>query len=56
VAGRNRTPFSGWLGGHRLRTGRYRAVFVAVDAAGNRSRPRRVSFTIVPRGTGRSSR
>jgi acid phosphatase type 7 len=47
VAGRNRRRFRGKLGGRRLRPGAYRAGLVAVDYAGNRSRPRRVSFTVV---------
>jgi hypothetical protein len=49
VAGRNKRRFSGWLGTRRLHTGSYRARFVAIDAAGNRSRSKAVSFTIVAR-------
>jgi acid phosphatase type 7 len=49
AAGRNKKRFSGWLGERRLHTGKYRARFVAVDAAGNRSRSKAVSFTIVAR-------
>jgi calcineurin-like phosphoesterase family protein len=50
AAGRNKRRFSGWVGERRLHTGTYRARFVAVDAAGNRSRSKAVSFTIVARG------
>jgi hypothetical protein len=56
AAGRNKKRFSGWLGKRRLHTGTYRARFVAVDAAGNRSRSKAVNFTIVARGHGRGSR
>ena len=48
-AGLNRVRFSGRLGRRALRIGRYRAVLVAVDAAGNRSRPARVRFRVVRR-------
>jgi hypothetical protein len=37
------------VGGKRLRPGRYRAIAVAKDPAGNSSQPKRLSFTIVPR-------
>ena len=37
------------VGGKRLRPGRYRARAVATDPAGNRSQPKRLSFTVVPR-------
>jgi hypothetical protein len=49
VAGRNTRRFSGRLGRRRLHTGRFRARFVATDAAGNRSRSKTVRFTIVAR-------
>jgi acid phosphatase type 7 len=49
AAGLNKKRFSGWLGERRLHTGSYRARFVAIDAAGNRSRSKAVSFTIVAR-------
>jgi calcineurin-like phosphoesterase family protein len=49
AAGRNKRRFSGWLGRRRLHTGTYRARFVAIDAAGNRSRAKTVRFTIVAR-------
>jgi len=42
-----RMRFSGAFGRKRLRPGRYRAVLVATDAAGNRSAPRRLRFTIL---------
>jgi hypothetical protein len=48
-AGRNSTPFSGRLKRRALRSGRHRARLLAVDAAGNRSQERRVSFRIVAR-------
>ena len=56
VAGRNKRRFSGWVGLRRLHTGAYRARFVAVDAAGNRSRSKVVSFTIIARRTRPGSR
>jgi len=48
-AGSKRVPFSGRLRRRALHLGRHRAVLVAVDAAGNRSRPRRVGFKVVRR-------
>jgi hypothetical protein len=47
AAGRKRVPFSGRLRRKALAPGRYRAVLVAVDAAKNRSKPRRLSFRVV---------
>jgi len=46
-AGRNRIVFSGRFRGHALRRGRYAAVLTATDAAGNRSRPRSILFTVL---------
>jgi hypothetical protein len=46
-AGANRFKFTGRLGGRKLKPGRYRLVEVAVDAAGNKSAPKRVRFRIV---------
>ena len=46
-AGTNRFRFTGRIGGRRLRTGRYRLVAVATDAAGNKSAAKRVRFRIV---------
>jgi len=47
-AGANRIRFSGRVAKRRaLRPGRYRATVRAIDAAGNRSLPRRVAFRIV---------
>jgi hypothetical protein len=46
-AGRKTTAFSGRIGKKALPPGRYRATFRAVDAAGNRSAPRRITFRIV---------
>jgi choice-of-anchor C domain-containing protein len=46
--GLNRTPFTGRVGSHTLRPGRYRAVIEARDAAGHRTlAPPRVAFTVV---------
>jgi len=47
-AGQNRIRFTGRLTRRvRLRPGRYRLTLVARDAAGNRSRPTRITFRIV---------
>jgi hypothetical protein len=48
-AGRNVISFSGRIGLKPLRAGRYRATVAATDAAGNRSKRRRTSFTVVRR-------
>ena len=45
--GPNRFKFTGRLRGRKLGPGRYRLVATATDAAGNRSKPKRVKFTIV---------
>ncbi|HUO75247.1 MAG TPA: PKD domain-containing protein [Solirubrobacteraceae bacterium] len=42
-------PFTGRLDGTRLLPGSYSATVVAIDAAGNRSQPKAVSFTVVAR-------
>jgi hypothetical protein len=47
-AGLNKVPFSGRIGAHALKFGRYTAVFIAIDAAGA-SRQQSLSFTIVRR-------
>jgi len=47
--GANRVAFTGRLGSRRLKPGRYRATVGAVDAAGNRAVPKRVSFRVVRR-------
>ena len=47
VAGPNRLAFTGRLGRKALPRGKYRFALVAVDAAGNRSKPTRVAFTVV---------
>jgi hypothetical protein len=47
-AGANSHRFSGKIGRRKLTTGRYRALLIATDAAGNHSRPRQITFTIVP--------
>jgi hypothetical protein len=46
-AGRKRVPFSGRLKRKALALGRYRAVLVATDRSKNRSKPRRLTFTVV---------
>jgi hypothetical protein len=48
-AGRNTVGFSGRIGLAALHVGRHRATLSATDAAGNRSKRRYVSFTIVRR-------
>jgi hypothetical protein len=48
-AGSNSKRWSGKIGRRRARPGRYRATLVATDAAGNRSKPRRLSFRVVRR-------
>jgi hypothetical protein len=47
--GANKVAFTGRLGKRKLTPGRYRATVGAVDAAGNRAKPKRVSFRIVRR-------
>jgi hypothetical protein len=47
VAGTNRVPFSGRLGTKALRPGRYRAVIVAADTAGNRSAKAKAAFRVL---------
>ena len=49
ATGANRHRFSGRIGRRSLRPGKHRATLVATDAAGNRSAPRRLGFTIVKR-------
>jgi hypothetical protein len=46
-AGRQSTPFSGWVRRKPLRPGRYRARIVAVDSLGARSSQRRLRFRVV---------
>ena len=48
-AGRRRVAFSGRLGARALRPGDHRGVISAADAAGNRSRARKLTFEIVRR-------
>ena len=48
-AGRSRVTFSGRLGRRALHRGSHRAGLVATDAAGNRSRVKRVKFRVVRR-------
>jgi hypothetical protein len=45
--GRQSTPWNGLVRGKPSKPGRYRAVAVAVDAAGQRSQPRQLGFRIV---------
>jgi hypothetical protein len=49
ISGANQLAFSGRLGRRKLSPGSYRLVVSAVDAAGNRSAAKTVSFTIVRR-------
>lgn len=49
AAGAGSHRFSGRIGGHALPPGRYRTTLVATDAAGNRSKPRRLRFRVVRR-------
>jgi hypothetical protein len=49
TAGLNSFRFTGRLRGRKLRPGRYRLVMVAIDAAKNKSKPKRVKFRIVLR-------
>ena len=46
-AGANRVTFSGRVQRRKLKPGRYVAAAVAIDAAGQRSTPRRVRFTVI---------
>ena len=48
-AGANRIAYTGRTRGRVLRPGRYRATVRATDAAGNRSVPKRIAFTVRPR-------
>ena len=47
VAGKNKKKFSGRIGKTTLKPGSYRALLTAVDAAGNKSAPAKVSFKVV---------
>jgi hypothetical protein len=47
--GLNRFRFSGRLRGKKLLPGRYRLVTAATDAAGNKSKAKRIKFRIVAR-------
>jgi hypothetical protein len=47
--GRVKIPFSGRVGGARLKPASYVASVIAIDGSGNRSRPASVKFTVVPR-------
>ena len=49
LSGSNQLAFSGRLGSRKLSPGSYKLVVSAVDAAGNRSATKTVSFTIVSR-------
>jgi CSLREA domain-containing protein len=49
AAGANTVLFSGRLGTKALKPGRYRAVLLAKDAAGNRSKTASLSFRVVKR-------
>lgn len=47
-AGRHSLVFAGRIAGRQLAAGRYRLVVVARDRTGNRSRPARTTFRILP--------
>jgi hypothetical protein len=47
--GRNTIIFNGRIAGRRLRPGRYRALLVIKDTAGNVSRVERISFRVLRR-------
>ena len=47
--GRNTISFSGRIAGRRLRPGRYRALLVITDSAGNVSRVERIRFRVLRR-------
>jgi hypothetical protein len=46
-AGANRIRFSGRIGRRKLKPGSYRLTLTPTDAAGNRGKPRRLSFRVV---------
>jgi hypothetical protein len=46
-AGANSVAFSGRIGARKLAKGRYRITVTATDAAGNKARPRTVTFKVV---------
>ena len=52
--GINRIAYTGRIRKRALRPGRYRATLRAIDAAGNRSAPRRATFTVVRRAAARA--
>ena len=54
-AGTNRIAYTGRTRGRTLRPGRYRATVRAADAAGNRSAPKRITFTVRRRAAERAS-
>ncbi len=47
--GRNTINFTGRIAGRRLRPGRYRALLVITDSAGNKSRVERIRFRVLRR-------
>jgi DNA-binding beta-propeller fold protein YncE len=47
AAGRSTIKFSGRIGRRALKAGRYRATLTATDSAGNRSKARRATFSVV---------
>jgi CSLREA domain-containing protein len=55
-AGIDKRRFTGKLGRRTLKRGRYTLTVVATDAAGNRSAPRRLALTVVPKKTTSSGR
>ena len=47
AAGKRRIAFRGKVGKRKLKPARYRATITAIDAAGNRSKPRSIGFRII---------
>jgi hypothetical protein len=48
-AGHNQTPFSGRIGGHALKPGRYKATFISKAATGTATKSSSLSFKVVTR-------
>ena len=46
--GANSVRFTGRIGRRKLAAGKFAAIVTAIDAAGNRSKPRTLAFTVLP--------
>jgi hypothetical protein len=46
--GANSVRFTGRIGRRKLVAGKFAAIVTAIDAAGNRSEPRTLAFTVLP--------